>query len=64
MGGGGRLGRSAFKISSLGMKPVGRPLGKSKIVLDKESHYLKEELAKVTNSEIKRASDCSEISKG
>ena len=52
MGGGGRLGRSAFKISSLGMKPVGRPLGKSKIVHDKESHYLKE-LAKVTNSEIK-----------
>ena len=45
------------------MKPVGRPLGKSKIVLDKESHYLKE-LAKVTNSEIKHASDSSEISKG
>ena len=63
MGGGGRLGRSAFKISSLGMKPVGSPLEKSKIVLDKESHYLKE-LAKVTNSEIKHASDCSEISKG
>ena len=27
VGGGGRFGRSAFRISSLGINPVGRPLG-------------------------------------
>ena len=41
----------------------GKTAGKNKIVNDKESRLLKE-LAKETYSEIKHASDCSEISKG